>query len=144
MKYPNLRAIRYQLPYGSLTMIADDLGVSVKTVSDFFLRGWHRELTNDILAKSLEIIGSSGLDQDLMKELDDRKLTSSYPTVVRNRSKKNKIMDESLNDLTWEDLCEMDTYDLVDLIEDQDLNVVPEDCENDDDLRDAIAAELDI
>lgn len=107
MKYPNVNAVRRQLPHGAMTQIANDLGISVRRVSDFFVKGWHKDLTNDILSRAIEIIKAKIPDEDLMKELDDLKLTSDFYVIPISRKKKKNNPgnpDEEVNEITQEDI----------------------------------------
>lgn len=58
----------------------------------------------------------------------------------------NAYIEEDSDGLTWDDICRMDWDDLVMVIEECELDVNPDDYDYDehDDLRSAIADELDI
>ena len=132
MKYPNIQAIRRQLPYGSMTKIADDLGITVKKVSDFFNRGWHKNLSNEILSRSVEMIKSKNLDGDLITELDELSLTSNFPTMSIKKKKNNPgNPDDEIGDFTWDDIDDMDRGDLEDVVYGFDLDIDPEDYDYD-------------
>lgn len=107
MKYPNIKAIRHQLPHGAMTQIAKDLGISVRRVSDFFVRGWHKYLTNEILSRAVEIIREKNPEENLMKDLEELKLTSNYfvMPVARQKKKNNPgNPDDEIEEITVEDV----------------------------------------
>lgn len=156
MRYPNLQAIKQQLPRGAMTQIANDLGITTKKVSDFFNKGWHKGLTNDILSRSIELLKEASLDGDMMKELNDLKLTSSHNTVPASRKQKKNNPGNPEDELgdpgdyTFEDLDSMPFDVLSEFVEVYELDLDPDDYEDGifmsarSKLRNAICDELGI
>jgi hypothetical protein len=85
MKTPNIRAIRQQLPHGSISDIANKIGVTPQVVSEFFMRGWHKEYTSAILMEAVNIIEGQYPDGDLVGKIDDLGLSGGGLTIRRKR-----------------------------------------------------------
>jgi hypothetical protein len=120
-----------------MTRIANDVGISVKMVSDFFNKGWHKKHTNKILSRAVEIIKTEVLEEDLIKELDDLKLTSKFCVIpISKKMKKNNPgnLDNVVGDVyDSDDIFDMERDDLENVVYGFDLDVDPDDYDDDDD-----------
>lgn len=85
MKTPNIRAIRQQLPHGSIKAIAEKIGATPQTVSEFFVKGWHKELTSSILMEAVQIIEGNYPDDEILEQIEDLGLTGGGLTISRKR-----------------------------------------------------------
>ena len=86
MKNPNRTAIRRQLPHGTLTQIADNLGLTTRTVSEYFVHGWHRENEPAILEQAVSIIESQRPSEELGERIEDLGLTGAV-AIPKKRKK---------------------------------------------------------
>jgi hypothetical protein len=154
----NLRELRRRLPYGSIVRIADATGISAKVVSEVLNNGWHVQLRGRVCDAALSILDETKIDPDVIKHAEELGVASAHSIYVPARSRKKKpILYKEPEEayLTWDDLCEMDFDELADLCEELELDTDPEDDDfavgigttkqgREDDLREAIADELEI
>lgn len=85
MKNFDLIKIRRALPHGSITEIAEKLGVGTRTISEVLNEGWHKELTNEVVSAALEILKRDNIDPDVIKEAEDLKFTTDSLYGVHSR-----------------------------------------------------------
>lgn len=153
----NLRELRRRLPHGSIVRIADATGISAKVVSEVFNFGWHVQLRGRVCDAALSILDESKIEPDVIKHAQELGVASAHSIYVPQRSRKKPIIYEKPeeDDLTWDELCEMDFDELADLCEEWELETDPDDEDfevgigttrqgREDDLREAIANELGI
>jgi len=153
----NLRELRRRLPHGSIVRIAEATGISAKVIGEVLNKGWHVELRGRVCDAALSILDESKIEPDVIKHAQELGVASAHSIYVPQRSRRKPVVYEEPeeDDLTWDDLCEMDFDELADLCEEWDLETDPDDEEfqpsflttaqgREDDLREAIAEELGI
>lgn len=149
----NLLKLKQALPYGSLARIAKATGLSPKIVSEVFNNGWHYQHRAAVCDAALSILDEQKTDPDIMKHAEEHGMVSPHSIYVPQRKKKRSVVYEEEEDITWDDLVDMDFEELVDLCEEWELETDPEDHEpgfltsregREDELREEIAEELGI
>jgi hypothetical protein len=151
----NLRELKRRLPYGSIARIAEATGISQHTVSMVLNNGWYPQYRGQVCDAALSLLDETKIAPDVLQHAQELGVASAHSIFVPARSVKKKeiLYEQEEDDLTWDDLYEMDFDELADLCEDADLNTNPEDFEagigttkagREDDLREAIADELGI
>ena len=90
MKNPNLRAIRQQLPHGSISLIAEHTGIPASSVSDFFNKGLHQNYSAAILKEAVDIIQAKYPDESLLDTLEEYGLSGGSP-LIRKKKKHNPV-----------------------------------------------------
>jgi len=98
MKNANLRAIRQRLPHGALKRIAEETGLTMQIISDFFGKGWRPEYSEAILSSAIGIIRGSVPSDDLVSEMEDLGLTGGSTFIPRKKSKKRASSDDDDDD----------------------------------------------
>jgi len=101
MRAPNIRAIRENLPHGSLTRISNETGFTVKVISEFFNQGWHSDKAVPILNSAVGIIKDIYPDEALMEQIEELGFTGSYSPVQTKPKKKPTRSDDSQGAMGW-------------------------------------------
>lgn len=103
MEKVNLRAVRDQLPFGSVGLIAKELGIKSRVVGEVLNKGRARNMRNAVVDVALKIIKDQrNGDVDIVKEAKDLDLTSGhYSTIPTNQKKKPQAKPRKINPLLY-------------------------------------------
>jgi hypothetical protein len=124
----NLVEVRRRLPHGSLSRIADTVGVSVRIVGDVFKYGWYPQYHNQVVEAALSIIDETIIDPDVVKHAQELNLTSPHSIFVPKKGKKKKKNIVELEDeITYMDIFGRDEDELIEFIQENELETNPDD-----------------
>jgi len=123
MKTIDLQAIREQLPHGSMTKIANTLGIDVRIVSRVF-DGEIKNYRNQVLNSAFSLLESYNEQQKTLNE-KARKYGFLTDFIFTKKKKKNMKPREDVIELM--DVFGRDEEELIDLIEENDLETDPGD-----------------
>lgn len=128
MKTVDLKALRERLPFGSLNLIAERLGISAKVVSAVFIYGWYSDHRESVIMAALDILKEKQEKENaVIQEADSLGLTTN--TLFPIHKKKVVMKEQSVNAGTpgFADLFSMDREELEDYIKDNVLETNPDD-----------------
>jgi len=151
----NLRELRRRLPHGSLARIAVVVGISPEAVGQVLNKGWYPQYRAQVCDAALSILDESKIGSDIMEHAKEHELVSAHSIFVPAKKKKRSPVielpdEEEEDELTWDDLCEMETEELEELCDELDIHLswfernLNFSDEYDDELRERIADELGI
>jgi hypothetical protein len=90
MENVNLRLVRAQLPKGSISLIAKELGIPPTIVGGALTGKRDKHHRNAVVEVALKIIKDQrGLDVDIIKEAKELDLTSGHYATIPYQHKKN-------------------------------------------------------
>ncbi len=101
MKSPNLSAIRAELPRGSISAIAEKIGINPKKVTEYFHNGWHQQYGGAILAEAVEIIKQKYPDEDILGEIEGLGLSGGYNRHIPKPKRSFSASRENSSTLVW-------------------------------------------
>ncbi len=97
---PNVQLVRRELPHGSIKRIGEALGIPAKTVSEFFMNGWHQGHSNAILTEAMSILRDKYPDQELLNEFNELGLSQGR-SYTRPRKSKSSPKQGGSDALGW-------------------------------------------
>jgi len=128
MKEVDLRAVRSRLPKGSINLIADQLGISNKVVSDVFNRGWYSQYRDRVLEVALSIIkGNTEASKSVIQEADSLGLTTTSLFPIRKKKVVMKEQSTMRGKPGFADLFNLGREELEDYIKENALETDPDD-----------------
>ena len=128
MKTVDMKALRERLPFGSLGLIGERLGISAKVVSAVFVYGWYSEHRENVIKAAMDILKEKQeKDSAIMQEAEGLGLvtTSLFP-IPRKRAVVKELNTEG-GLPGFADLFEMNREELEDYALENDLEVDPDD-----------------
>jgi len=131
MKTVNLKALRERLPFGSLTLIAERLGISAKVVSAVFTYDWYPAQRENVIKVALEIIKEKQEKENaIIQEAENLGLTTTSLFPIRKKKATMKEQNVESGVPGFADLFCLDREELERYIKENDLETDPDDFES--------------
>lgn len=90
MKNFDLKKIKDSLPHGAITEIAEKVGVDPRTISEVFIKGWHKDIRNEVVSCACAILKRDNIDLAVLKEAAAMQLTTDAPLNLRKKFGKRR------------------------------------------------------